>query len=317
MIANNGTGGVLWSIDSSGNASGYGQGKLVFSEGGLQVGTPRLAIASGGNIGIGTTGPAVALDVNGGIRAGSSTTVTTCNSSVEGTIRYNYTSHAMEYCNSTAWVPLISTQSNPAPTAPAGSGYFVLSVSTWNGNLGGIAGADAKCVTELTTNTGWMGYSDASSRGLLNSSHIHAFLTSVSGASNNLMPLTKYYYASAQSSLYGGAYFTTDSNGQGPGDSVAWSAANRFGSSAVFWASRGDASGCGNATSFGTSSYSCSVRPSNCQTWTSSLSSDIGGVGNTASTSNARWGGYASGSTANFAQDTCDTALPIVCFVNP
>lgn len=62
-----------------------------------------------GNVGIGTANPAAALDVVGGIRAGSNTIVTSCGSGEEngeGTQRYNYTSHAMEYCNGTTWVSL-------------------------------------------------------------------------------------------------------------------------------------------------------------------------------------------------------------------
>ena len=67
-----------------------------------------------GNVGIGTTGPIVALDVSGAIRAGSSATVTTCSgtgaANGEGSQRYNYTTHAMEYCNGTAWVNPASNQ---------------------------------------------------------------------------------------------------------------------------------------------------------------------------------------------------------------
>ncbi|MFL5814831.1 MAG: hypothetical protein ACJ763_14750 [Bdellovibrionia bacterium] len=63
VIANNGTGGASWSLNSTGNSSGYGSGKLVFTEGGIQSGAPRLVLATGGNIGIGTTGPTSVLSV--------------------------------------------------------------------------------------------------------------------------------------------------------------------------------------------------------------------------------------------------------------
>lgn len=59
-------------------------------------------------LGIGLTNPTVALDVNGAIRAGPSTTVNQCGPGLaagEGSQRYNYTTHQMEYCNGTAWVP--------------------------------------------------------------------------------------------------------------------------------------------------------------------------------------------------------------------
>jgi hypothetical protein len=68
-----------------------------------------MVLNTSGNVGIGTTTPRVALDVNGGVRPGSSTTVTSCGSGQangEGTTRYNYTSHAMEYCNGENWISM-------------------------------------------------------------------------------------------------------------------------------------------------------------------------------------------------------------------
>ncbi|OFZ22555.1 MAG: hypothetical protein A2X94_03615 [Bdellovibrionales bacterium GWB1_55_8] len=64
---------------------------------------------STGKVGIGTSSPAVSLDVNGGVRSGSSTAVTTCGAGQangEGTQRYNYTTHNMEYCNGSMWIAL-------------------------------------------------------------------------------------------------------------------------------------------------------------------------------------------------------------------
>ncbi len=70
VIANNGAGGASWSMNSSGNSSSYGAGKLVFTEGGIQNGAPRLVLISGGNIGIGTSTPSTALDVSGALNLG-------------------------------------------------------------------------------------------------------------------------------------------------------------------------------------------------------------------------------------------------------
>jgi hypothetical protein len=87
---------------------------------------PSNSLIVSGNVGIGMTSPGVSLDVNGGVRAGSSTTVTTCGSGAangEGTQRYNFTTHNMEYCNGSSWVgsgtsgnqlALISTQTASA-----------------------------------------------------------------------------------------------------------------------------------------------------------------------------------------------------------
>ena len=78
-----------------------------------------------GNVGIGTTSPGVALDVKGAIRPGSSATVTACGSGAangEGSTRYNYTSHFMEFCNGTTWVQMQTYQAGGATTPVVSSG---------------------------------------------------------------------------------------------------------------------------------------------------------------------------------------------------
>jgi hypothetical protein len=91
-------------------------GAISFQTGLSGAMNERMRITASGSIGIGTTAPAVALDVNGGVRAGSSAVVSTCGSGQsngEGTQRYNYTSHSMEYCNGSSWVALSSGASVP------------------------------------------------------------------------------------------------------------------------------------------------------------------------------------------------------------
>jgi len=57
------------------------------------------------------------VTVTGGFRPGSSTAVTTCNATTEGQIRYNYTTHGMEFCNGTSWTIMqVSTCSQYSPT---------------------------------------------------------------------------------------------------------------------------------------------------------------------------------------------------------
>ena len=71
--------------------------------------TERMRITSTGNVGIGTTAPGAMLDVAGGIRPGSETTVTACglgSANGEGTQRYNSSTKIMEFCNGTAWMPI-------------------------------------------------------------------------------------------------------------------------------------------------------------------------------------------------------------------
>ena len=228
----------------------------------------------------------------------------TCDASHQGLQRYNSTSTAMEYCNGTAWTPLYQVQTTPAITAPAGSGYFVLTATTWNGNLGGLAGADAKCLTELgTTYTSWRGYSTANSNGQIIASKVKSFLCGTT--CNNLMPLTTYYFARADSGTPGGASFTTDASGLGPGNANAWSAANYFSGTYSWWSGRivSGSNFCSTAYNSGGAFYTaCSSN------WASSSSGITATYGATANTDTKRW--FESTST-------CDLSLYLICFVNP
>jgi len=69
---------------------------------------------TGGSLGVGTTAPAVALDVAGGIRPGNQTQATVCDATTEGTLRYNTTSKVVEYCNGAVW-NAISNVGTPPP----------------------------------------------------------------------------------------------------------------------------------------------------------------------------------------------------------
>jgi hypothetical protein len=60
-----------------------------------------LYVDNNGWVGIGTTAPNTNLQVAGEVRFGS---CTTCNSSTEGTNRYNTTTKLIEYCNGSTWV---------------------------------------------------------------------------------------------------------------------------------------------------------------------------------------------------------------------
>ena len=87
----------------------------MYSPGANQVaiaanGTAALSVLASGSVGIGSTAPVATLDVNGGLRAGTTAVVTaTCNATIEGTQRYNTTTHAMEFCNGTAWITVGSS----------------------------------------------------------------------------------------------------------------------------------------------------------------------------------------------------------------
>ena len=192
-----------------------------------------------------------------------------------------------------------------AAAATPGSGYFVLSHDTWTGNLGGLAGADAKCLSDLTTYTGWMGYATANSNGQLVAAKVHAFLIDGTYAAKNLMPLATYYFANALDGSKGGASFTTDLALSGPGNASNWSGATFFGASYTYWTDRGNYSG---NTLWDTAGYCCGATVMACNNWASASNGYTGLVGISNSTTSTRW---------NSTTPTCDNSYHLTCFVDP
>ncbi len=223
----------------------------------------------------------------------------------ESDVKYNGDYHTYQFCNGTSWLAFgggsnCTATGNYSPTTPSGSGYFVMSGTTYNGNLGGLAGADALCLTELTTNTGWMGYSTANANGQLVVSKVHAFPVCL-GSCSSLMPLTTYYFANAGNGAAGGASFTTDANGDGPYDAANWSAANYFSGNYSYWSNRRSAS---NTVWMDSTNFTVS-----CGSWNSSSSGSTGDAGNSSQTTSLRF--------HSFSTPTCDTTQHLICYVNP
>jgi hypothetical protein len=232
----------------------------------------------------------------------------TCDSSHAGLIQWS--SPNFQVCNGAAWSSVLFPVTAPAYTSPPNNGYFVLTASTWNGNLSsggysGTVGADALCYTELTsTYTSWKGYSTANSNGQLVANKIHAFVAANDlGPTNaNLVPNATYAFAYAADGTKGGATFTTDSSGLGPNDSNNWSGSTYFGASYSYWTGRlANTSTTWGGASAGTANL--------CTAFSVGTSSVNGIIGSSNNTNNFRWN---SSSTT-----TCDNMEHIICAIDP
>ncbi len=236
------------------------------------------------------------VDVSGGaFILGSG--IENCTAAYTGAIRYNSATPRIEFCDGTSWKWLVKTQTSI--TAPAGSGYFVMSYGTWNGNMGGLAGADAKCLADLTAHTGWMGYAEAHARGQDVASKVHAFICAAASC-NTLTPLTTYYFADTNNAAAGGANFTTDGSSIGPGDTNNWAAANYFGSTYFWWSDRDQTS---------STAWTNTNAARNCISWTNGTNFAHGNYGNTSNTDTTRWKILGAGN--------CDSVYHLLCYVNP
>ncbi len=268
---------------------------------------PTNGLIVSGQVGIGTASPNsnAALDMSNNTNAvllpvGTSGQEPTCNTAMQGGTRYNTTTGFPEFCNGLAWTPFRATG------APSGSGYFVLTSGSYNGNLGayaaaggntGLAAGNAICLSELTTNTGWWGYASANAAGLLTSAHVTAFLCNGTTC-NNLDPNTTYYFANAGDTGAGGQSFTTNSSGLGPNNSNPWGNAAFFAVSNIeIWVSRGT----GTATQ-----WPATAAAYTCTSWTTTSGSGV--YGETNVTNSGRW---------DIGTVTCAETYRFICLVNP
>ncbi len=229
---------------------------------------------------------------------GTSAQRPSCSAALLGSMRFNSDSRAFEYCTSTGWISAMTGSGEAAPPIPALThGYFVLTSTTYNGNLGGRAGADSICLNDLTAND-WMGKADAVSRGLLSADKIVPLLSFTSGY-GNLMPVTQYFFARSGQPATGGGDFTTDWAGQAPGWPNPWSGYNYFNGAADYWiGSRGY-----TANTFGVDGCCNSY----CSNWTNGTNSESSGTGSAAGYGYLRYTGSAS----------CDSQRYLICIVNP
>jgi len=173
--------------------------------------------------------------------------------------------------------------------------FLVMTSATYTGNLGGVLGADASCLSDLTAGS-WLGKANAS----VDAAHVKAFICD-NLKCNNLYGDTTYAFARSGSGASGGAYLNTNSSGAGPGSTGAWNGVTYFDVSAVH--STGRATG---SNTF----WPLTPSTEHCVSWKDATAGSNGSAGDTAvaNTGLTRWnnGGYA-----------CNGARRLVCIVHP
>ena len=125
-----------------------------------------------------------------------------------------------------------STQLDISIGSVSESYYFVLTSSTTNGDIGGIAGGNQFCYDDLKNND-WMGKSNA----YLTAQNVTAFLCDGTSCNNGLAT-TSYTFARSGNVSRGGDSFTTDASGFGPGNAENWSVNSKTGFSGEVWTGR-------------------------------------------------------------------------------
>ncbi len=237
--------------------------------------------------------------ITAGIMLLSDTTHAACaNPSAEaGEIVYNTDYNVLQYCDGTNWkaAGVCSTPDG----IPSGVGFFVLTESKYDGNLGDIAGADALCLTEMQ-NKNWKGKSVAT----VNSTTVKAFLCD-HGSCNLGTPNATYYYAIAGDTSTGGASFTTNASGYGIVGSDSWATPQHFGGYYSYWVGGRDRVA-QPGTQWEDDNYSSNIECS--QQWDSASNTNVGGIGTSGSHDNKRW--LATNAPCNIPQR-------LICFVHP
>ena len=235
-------------------------------------------------------------------------------SAPEGVILYHSVLHVPQFCDGDDWVAMGAFPY--CPTATGGDGYFVITAGTWDGNLQaasgmaeGFAAANKLCLDDLTAND-WQGKADAQARGLLNAAHIKAFIgggdpNSEDEGAQYALPGTTYFFAVSGDATKGGASFTTNAAGQGPGNADNWSGASYFAGDKEYWGGRH--SEFGHDLLWPTNNpWAIGCGTTGASQW--DTTGNTSSIGKTNSTTNGRW--HNSGYSASVARH-------LVCMVHP
>lgn len=176
-----------------------------------------------------------------------------------------------------------------------GTGYFVEGPLT-NGDMGGISGAAATCLSSLQSSD-WLGKSTAEANGQLTQGNVRPWLCTLTEC-QNLRSEDIYTYASISNTTRGGGTMTASVEGYTEDDGLAYENNAAFGNDngfRRFWTGRGIE----NQTPYS----------STCTDWTSNSS----GINSTNTPSDVSYYPEKLGTTI----DNCNTSQRLICIVDP
>lgn len=180
-------------------------------------------------------------------------------------------------------------------------GYFVQTFGEYGGDLGGMAGADEKCLTELT-NYPWKGKADAQEREILDTDHVEAWLCDDSSC-NNFKSFSSYEFAHVGYIERGGAEITTGLDGVGFTGNNSWNGSSYFYDGGYYWTGRNSGYPSAGSGYIQINSQSGST----CSNWTTTASSSgVMGYGSSANTD--RW---------YHSANNCSSERKLICLVHP
>ena len=195
------------------------------------------------------------------------------------------------------------------------SGFMVLSSQAWNGNLGGLAGANAKCLADLQSKE-WKGKADAVRLNLLTSANVQAALCTGTTCQNTRYPFDYFFAVSGNPSLGGGTAATYNTSSRTFRISADWSNNQYFGSgNQSYWTNRG-----GSEDDYWVDTPRSSTNSYHCSNWTVTTSN--GAYGQTDETEGDEDGDGVNDTSYDQARAytgrvACSTTKKLLCMVQP
>ncbi|MFC1678107.1 hypothetical protein ACFLZ9_00040 [Patescibacteria group bacterium] len=233
-----------------------------------------------------------------------------CSNGVE---RWNLDNAGMRDCqyeyNLICIVEKVSAQQPPPP--PTSDNWFLLSENTYNGNLGGLDGADDLCLAEV--NSAPDNFINKPNK-IYSPSEVRAWLCDNTDC-RSLLNNAAYTMGHIGSEATGGWTFFTDADGRGPYDDKDWSQGDAFGIVTPYshWTGRRD-------TELGQpvdpQLWPNEASAKDCSNWTTNVAGCTAGSGATGGVTDdeERWRQDESEISCSWFEN-CDNSYHIICLV--